>query len=124
MDARFGAFTVQTDQPVHCGGRNSAPTPFATFLAALGTCAGFYVLSFCQERGIATEGIRLIQRTEADPDTKLVGRISVDIQLPQGFPEKYRKAVIRAAEQCAVKKLFEHPPAVEVSTSTAATVQT
>ncbi len=122
MDAHFGAFTVQTDQPVHCGGENSAPTPFATFLAALGTCAGFYVLSFCQERHIPTEGIRLTQRTEADPDTKLVSRISVDIQLPQGFPEKYRKAVIRAAEQCTVKKHFEHPPAIDISTSTAAVV--
>jgi ribosomal protein S12 methylthiotransferase accessory factor len=36
VDAHFGSFTVHTDQPPAA----SAPTPFATFLASLGTCAG------------------------------------------------------------------------------------
>lgn len=117
VDAHFGSFTVQTDQPNHCGGQDSAPTPFATFLAALGTCAGYYVLSFCHQRNIPTDDIHLIQRTESDPITKRVSRISLEVQLPPGFPEKYVLAVVRAAEQCAVKKLFEHPPAIEVSAS-------
>ncbi len=117
VDAHFGPFTVRTDQPVHCGGHDSAPTPFATFLAALATCAGYYVLSFCRQRNIPVEGIRLIQQTEIDQKTKMLSRISLDVQLPPGFPEKYTSAVIRAAEQCAVKKLFEHPPVIEVSAS-------
>ena len=117
VDAHFGPFTVQTDQPAHgAGGEASAPTPFATFLAALGTCAGFYVLSFCQRRGIATEGVRLVQQTETDADTGMVRLVRLDIELPADFPEHYRAAVIRAAEQCAVKKLLEHPPAFEIRT--------
>ena len=117
VDAHFGPFTVQTDQPPLTGGSAaSAPTPFATFLAALGTCAGFYVLSFCQRRGIATEGLRLVQQTETDSDTGMVCRVRLDIELPPDFPEQYRAAVIRAAEQCAVKKLLEHPPAFEIRT--------
>jgi len=121
VDAHFGPFTVQTDQPPHASdGAASAPTPFATFLAALGTCAGFYVLSFCQRRGISTEGIRLVQQTETDPDTGMVRMVRLDIELPAEFPEHYRAAVIRAAEQCAVKKLLEHPPAFAISTSTRA----
>jgi putative redox protein len=118
VDAHFNAFTVATDQPPQGGGEGLAPTPFATFLASLGTCAGIYVLGFCRQRGIATEGIRLLQRMESDPQTGLVSRISLDIQLPPEFPEKYREAVIRAAEQCAVKKHFEHPPVIAVSAST------
>jgi putative redox protein len=120
VDAHFSQFTVQTDQPPQGGGQSSAPTPFATFLASLGTCAGIYVLGFCRQRGIPAEGIRLLQRMESNPLTGLVNRITLDIQLPPDFPAKYREAVIRAAEQCAVKKHFEHPPAIEVSTSTAA----
>jgi ribosomal protein S12 methylthiotransferase accessory factor len=117
VDAHFGSFTVQTDQPPQAsGGEASAPTPFATFLAALGTCAGFYVLSFCQRRGIATEGLRLVQQTETDRDTGMVRLVRLDIELPPDFPEHYRAAVIRAAEQCAVKKLLEHPPAFEIRT--------
>ena len=118
VDAHFSQFTLKTDQPPQGGGDSSAPTPFATFLASLGTCAGIYVLGFCRQRGIPTDGIRLLQRMETNPLTGLVSRITLDIQLPPGFPEKYREAVIRSAEQCAVKKHFEHPPAIEVSAST------
>jgi putative redox protein len=117
VDAHFDAFTVQTDQPVALGGDNSAPSPFEVFLASLATCAGFYVLRFCKSRGIASEGIRLIQKTEHDPDNKMTSKISLDIQLPEGFPEQYFSAVIRAAESCLVKKHLENPPAFEIRTS-------
>ena len=40
VDANFGGFTIKTDQPPVA----SAPTPFATFLASIGTCPGIYVL--------------------------------------------------------------------------------
>jgi putative redox protein len=118
VDAHFGSFTIRTDQPAQDGGEGSAPTPFATFLASLATCAGIYVLGFCRQRGIPTDGIRLVQRTFPDPVTRLVGRVAVEIQLPEGFPEKYKAPLIRAAEQCAVKKHFEKPPTVNVATVT------
>jgi putative redox protein len=120
VDAHFNQFTVKTDQPPQGGGEGSAPTPFATFLASLGTCAGIYVLGFCRQRGIPADGIRLFQRMESNPLTGLVSHVTLDIQLPPDFPEKYREAVIRSAEQCTVKKHFEHPPAIEVTVSKAA----
>jgi putative redox protein len=120
VDAHFGPFTIPTDQPPQGGGQGTAPTPFDTFLASLGTCAGIYALGFCNQRGISAQGIRLIQRMEYERATGMVTRITFDIQLPPDFPEKYKTAVIRAAEQCKVKKHFEHPPVIEVSTSTAA----
>ncbi len=119
VDASFGGFSVKTDQPAQGGGQGSAPTPFATFLASIGTCAGIYVLGFCQQRGIPTRGIKLVQRMHTDRMTGLVARIDLEIQLPPNFPEKYKAAVIRSAEQCAVKKHLEHPPAFEVTTSVA-----
>lgn len=119
VDAHFGPYTVSTDQPGPYG-RGSAPTPFATFLASIGTCAGIYVLSFCQQRGLSTEGIRIVQTMESNPLTGLVNKVLLDIQLPPSFPEKYKSAVIRAADQCAVKKHFENPPSFDVFTSTTA----
>jgi ribosomal protein S12 methylthiotransferase accessory factor len=117
VDAHFGPFTIRTDQPRHGGGEDSAPTPFATFLASLGACAGIYVLGFCRQRGISTEGVRLIQSHEVNPLNGMVTRVRLDIQVPPTFPEKYKAAVIRAAEQCAVKKHLEHPPEFTVNTS-------
>ncbi len=115
VDAHFGDFVVPTDQPPRGGGEGSAPTPFLTFLSTIGTCAGIYVLGFCRQRGIPTDGIRLVQRMQADPMTGMVTDIQVTIELPDGFPAKYTDAVVRAAEQCAVKKHFEHPPVIRVN---------
>ena len=118
VDAQFGPFTVPTDQP-SSNGTASAPTPFATFLASIGTCAGIYVLGFCQQRGINAEGVRLVQSLEVNRMTGMVSKINLDIQLPAEFPEKYKTAVIRAADQCAVKKHFESPPKVEIQANIA-----
>jgi len=114
VDAHFGGFTVKTDQPP----QSSAPTPFATFLASVGTCAGIYVLGFCQQRGLPTEGIRIVQRMHSNPFSGMVGQIDLEIQIPPSFPEKYAPALVRAAELCAVKKHFEQPPQFEVYTKT------
>lgn len=116
VDAQFGGYTVATDQAPHAGGNGSAPSPFQLFLASLGTCAGIYVLGFCRQRGLPTEGIHLVQRTEVDPTTRMVGRVILDIHVPPQFPEKYLPALIRSAEQCAVKKHLEQPPVFSVNT--------
>ncbi len=112
VDAHFDKFTVITDQPPEA----SAPTPFATFLASIGTCAGIYILGFCKQRGLATEDIRIVQRMHSDPATKMVGKIELEIQLPGTFPEKYIPALVNSAELCAVKKHLESPPKFEIYT--------
>jgi ribosomal protein S12 methylthiotransferase accessory factor len=113
VDAHFGSFTVQTDQPPAA----SAPSPFDVFLSSIGTCAGIYVLGFCQQRGIAAEGIRIVERAIRNPSGAMVEEIDLEIKLPAGFPEKYREAVIHAAQLCAVKKHLEHPPKFEITTT-------
>jgi ribosomal protein S12 methylthiotransferase accessory factor len=117
VDAHFGSYTIKTDQPAVGGGDGSAPTPFATFLSSLGTCAGIYVLGFCKQRGLSTDGIRIVQRALPDPVNRgMVGTVQFEIQVPPDFPEKYYSALVRSAEQCAVKKHLEIPPTFEVFT--------
>ena len=117
VDSHFGPFTVNTDQTPMGGGEGSAPTPFAVFLSSLGTCAGIYVLGFCKQRGLPTDGIRIVQRALGDPVRRgMVGTVQMEIQVPPEFPEKYYNALVRSAEQCAVKKHFEHPPSFEIFT--------
>jgi len=118
VDASFGSFTIRTDQPPAA----SAPTPFATFLASIGTCAGIYVLGFCQQRGIPADDIKLIQRVQRDTQNGMVGKIELEIQVPEGFPQKYLPSLIRSAELCAVKKHLEQPPQFEVYTREAQAV--
>lgn len=115
VDASFDGFTVATDQPPIGGGEGSAPSPFAVFLSSIGTCAGIYVLGFCKQRGLPTDGIRIIERMHQNPDG-MVGTIDLEIQVPESFPEKYYESLIRSANLCAVKKHLEHPPSFNVYT--------
>jgi putative redox protein len=111
VNAEMGGSTIVTNQD------GSAPAPFALFLASIGTCAGIYVLSFFRQRSLSTEGLEIEQRMIQDPATRMIRKISLDIKLPAGFPEKYREAVIRAADQCAVKKHLVEAPEIDVVTS-------
>jgi putative redox protein len=113
VDAHFGPFTVATDQPPAA----SAPTPFAVFLSSIGTCAGIYVLGFCQQRGIPTDGVRIVQRVHSNPFTHMVDKIDLEIQVQSNFPDKYRDSLIRSADLCAVKKHLENPPTFEITTT-------
>jgi ribosomal protein S12 methylthiotransferase accessory factor len=117
VDAHFGPYTVMTDQPVVAGGEESAPAPFELFLASIGTCAGIYVLGFCKQRGLPSDGMRIVQRVHRDPQTGMVGNIELEIQTPPAFPEKYLPALVRSAELCLVKKHLEKPPQFTITTA-------
>lgn len=117
ITAHLQDHNITTDQPLRAGGEGSAPAPFDLFLASIGTCAGIYVKSFCDLRGIPADGIEIIQNIEYDLQKKLPSSISLNIQLPPDFPEKYRDAVVSVAELCAVKRSIADPPAFEVFTS-------
>ena len=112
----YDGFEIETDQEVDSGGEGSAPEPFDLFLASIATCAGIYVLSFCQRRKIPHEGVRLVQSWERDEKTRRLTTIRIAIEVPSDFPEKYHAPLIRAANQCAVKKTMESPPVFDVKT--------
>jgi ribosomal protein S12 methylthiotransferase accessory factor len=119
VNAEFNGFTVKTDQPVKEGGEGTAPSPYEYFLASIGTCAGIYVLSFCEKRGIPAEHISLAQRLEyrkTDEGKKVLEKIVLEILVPAAFPEKYHQALVKVADQCAVKKTIMNPPQFEIKT--------
>jgi putative redox protein len=120
VDAHFGPYTVMTDQPTKSGEPGSAPTPFALFLASIATCAGIYVLGFCKQRNLPTEGMKVIQRAHRNQQTGMIESVDLEIQVPPDFPEKYLPSLVRSAELCAVKKHLETPPVFNVFTRTAA----
>ena len=117
VDAQYKGFNIQTDQSVMNGGEGKSPPPFDLFLASLGTCAGFYVLIFCQERDIPTKDIDLVLRTLRDTESRMIKKITIYINLPDGFPDKYKNAVRQAADLCAVKKHIINAPEFEITIS-------
>jgi ribosomal protein S12 methylthiotransferase accessory factor len=117
--ADYGPHTIETDQPARGGGDDSAPAPFDLFLASIGTCAGIYALGFMQQRGIDPTGSSISMSPQFDPTVGLISKIDIDLKLPEGFPEKYKAAVINAMNLCAVKKHLHQPPEFAISASEA-----
>jgi putative redox protein len=117
VTAHIHGHNIKTDQPVDNGGSNTAPSPFELYLASIGTCTGIYVKSFCDNRKIPTDNIKIIQTTEFDKVTGLPVIIKLDIKLPPDFPEKYKASVISVAELCKVKKSIVDPPQFEIIAS-------
>jgi ribosomal protein S12 methylthiotransferase accessory factor len=115
VHADYKGFTVETDQPIAAGGDGSAPAPFDYFMVSIGACAGIFMLSFMRQRGIDPAGSGVTMRTERG-DGGMVGNVELVLQLPAGFPEKYEGAIVRAVEQCSVKRHLATPPTFSVVT--------
>ncbi|OGP67155.1 MAG: osmotically inducible protein OsmC [Deltaproteobacteria bacterium RBG_19FT_COMBO_43_11] len=115
VDAHFRGFTLKSDQPVADGGDNTAPAPLEIFLASIGMCAGFYIVSFCQSRSIPTDNISVTQTVVRNDKTHMVEKVIIDINLPPDFPEKYKAAVIKSAQSCSVKKFLDVPPEIQIA---------
>lgn len=110
VDARYCEFTISTDQCVKDGGDGSAPEPYDYFLASLATCAGVYVLGFCQRRNLPTEGLRVLVSWQREEKTRRMAVITIRVEAPAAFPEKYLRPLERAVNQCSVKKTILDPP--------------
>ena len=117
VNAEIDGFTHKTDQSLISGGEESAPEPFSLFLSSIGTCTGIYVLRFCQERDINTDDMEIIQSMNLNPISGMIDEIKLNIILPEGFPDKYKKAVVKTANLCAVKKHMEKPPQFIITTT-------
>jgi ribosomal protein S12 methylthiotransferase accessory factor len=119
VDASINGHTVRTDQPIESGGADTAPAPFDLFLASMATCMGFYALRFCQQRNLPTDGLNLTVDPVRSEDGKRVELIRTTLQLPGEFPDKYRDAIVRSVDHCAVKRALHEPPEFELEVVTA-----
>lgn len=113
IDVEYKGYVVKTDQPVRDGGDATAPSPFDLFLASLAACAGFYAVAFCRERQIPTESLGVTMTTERGEVSKMIDKVTITIDLPSGFPAKYRFALVKAVEHCTVKAHIQRAPQFE-----------
>lgn len=116
VSTQIGDHLVMTDQPARHGGENSAPAPYDLFVASIGTCAGFYVQSYCESKGIDSSGIEITVSLRHDPETKKTTGFVTTIHVPEELPEKLHSALKKVAEQCAVTKTIMNNPEFFVET--------
>jgi len=117
VNAHFKQFTVYTDQAKEVGGEETFPDPFSYFLSSMATCAGVFVLRFCQSRNLPTADLSLRMSNDWNKEKHLVENITIHLQVPASFPEKYMPALVRAINECTVKRTLMAPPQIEVVTA-------
>jgi len=115
VEAKIGDFVIATDQPEKSGGDGSAPSPFVLFASSIATCAGYFALKFCRAREIDTTGMKVKMSYDWDKEQKRYPKMTLELTLPEGFPEKYRSAILRAVDQCVVKQHILNPPEFDIS---------
>lgn len=113
---QIGSHLIMTDQPAKLGGDDSAPAPYDLFLASIGTCAGFYVQSYCENKGIDTSGIQITLRAKRDPKTNQIIGFTTTIHVPPELPASLHATLKKVAQQCAVKKTIMNNPEFVVET--------
>ena len=102
------------DQPPEDGGFDRGPAPTEWFNAAIGSCIGFYVVSYLQARSLPTEGLEITTTWETEKAPKRIGAIRTSVKLPAGVPEINHPRIQRAAERCLIHNTLHHPPAVAI----------
>lgn len=112
--AEYKGFTIKTDQPKYGGGDGEYPAPFDLFLASIATCSGIYVVDFCERRGLPLDNVRIVMKTEKDREKRMISRITIITEVPPDFPDKYRDALIRAIDLCAVKRHMVDTPEFDI----------
>lgn len=115
IQARSKEMVFEIGPPSSHGGAPEAMGPFDLVLSGLGLCTGYQVLAFLKERGLPRTGTSLGISAVHDEHTHLLKTVSLEIRVPEGFPEKYKDALIRAAGRCAVKTQLGQAPEFEFS---------
>lgn len=105
---------IETDQPEHGKGEDSAPMPLELIGASLATCIALYARQYLVARELPTDGLRVELRSEMAKDPKRIGRLDVALVLPPDLPDEHRERLERVAISCPAHATLMHPPEIAV----------
>jgi len=106
---------VVADAPKAMGGEGSGPTPVDLLAASLGACVGMYIARWCQQARIPHEGFEIGVDYQHDREAHCVSGFTVEVRMPEGFPEERREALLKVARGCTVHNTLCGLPTIEVS---------
>ena len=115
VQARSKGLLVEIGLPPDRGGDPDAPGPFDLLLCSLALCTGYHILSFLKERGMSIADAGVCVEAESSKDSHLLEAINIEIRVPADFPEKWRDAIVRAANQCPIKAQLGQQPEFRMS---------
>ena len=121
FEVAAGRNTVISDQPPTNGGDDEGMTPPELFLAAIGSCAGFYAAAYLKKKGIEREGVEVSVTAEKAPAPARLDRFKITVSVPGPLSDADRAGVDQAVHHCLIHNTLMHTPAVEIAVETPVT---
>ncbi len=116
-DLEFGinvrGHQVSADMSVQNGGGDRGPSPVELLAGSLGTCIAMMVQGYCSRHGYDGDvGVSLTFELADKP--KRVGRVVVDVEVPDTVPEDKKEVIKRVAERCPIHETLKSPPGIDI----------
>ena len=105
---------VSSDLPAQDGGRDAGMAPAEMLAGSLGACIAMMVQAYCDTHGYTDGDVGVSLTLELADDPKRIAGIVIDVDLPEGFPDDRRDAVMRVAEHCVIHGTLSNPPRVDI----------
>ena len=110
---RVRGHEVTSDLSEADGGRDRGPSPAELLAGSLGTCIAMMVQGYCQRHGYDGDaGVSLTMELADRP--KRIGRIVVDLELPDGVPQDKIEVIKRVAQRCPIHETLKNPPGLDI----------
>jgi len=91
-----------SDMSVKDGGTDKAPSPAELLVSALGFCIAMILQRYCESHGYDAQGINLSMTYLLNDSPKMISNITLDIGLPDNFPDDRRQALLNAVKTCVI----------------------
>ena len=110
---RVRGHEVKCDLSEQDGGRDQGPSPAELLAGSLGTGIAMMVQGYCLKHGYEGDvGVSLTMELADKP--KRIGRIIVDLELPDGVPDDKKEAIRRVAQHCPIHATLVDPPGLDI----------
>ncbi len=113
FNIRVRGHDVISDMSAKDGGRDQGPSPVELLAGSLGTCIAMMVQGYCRSHGYDGDvGVSLTMELADNP--KRIGRMVVDLEIPDTVPEEKKEAIMRVAQRCPIHETLKSPPGLDI----------
>jgi putative redox protein len=94
--------TFLSDMSIKDGGTDEAPSPAELLVSSLGFCIAMIIQRYCTSHGYEDKGINLSMTYLLNDDPKMISSITIDIALPEDFPQNRKQAILNSVKTCVI----------------------
>jgi uncharacterized OsmC-like protein len=100
--SEFRKHRISSDLSVDDGGTDAAPSPADMVVSSLGFCIAMIIQRYCKSHGNSDKGIELSMTYLLNDKPKMINSITIDIALPDGFPNDRKSAILNSVKTCVI----------------------